>query len=195
VALEQYGLVVGAGLASLFGGTVLAIPFLLDLLNLPAELFQVFLSVDVLASRFGTLLAAMHLITVGLIGGYAMEGLIRVQPARLLGVAAISVLLLGGALGITRAYFTYIVVAPYTKAEQLASLHLLRTRQPAIVYRELEEGGKMKSRASRAPRLRLSTRVRYAYVTCRTTTPCPSSMIEAIWSASTLKWPTAWRKI
>ncbi len=144
VALEQYGLVVGAGLASLFGGTVLAIPFLLDLLNLPAELFQVFLSVDVLASRFGTLLAAMHLITVGLIGAYAMEGLIRVQPMRLLKVAAISVLLLGSALGIIRAYYTYIAVAPYTKAEQLASLHLLRTRQPAIVYREVEEGAKMK---------------------------------------------------
>ncbi len=144
VPFEQYGLVVGAGLASLFGGTVLAIPFLLDLLNLPAELFQVFLSVDVLTSRFGTLLAAMHLITVGLIGGYAMEGLIRFQPMRLLKVAAISVLLLGGALGIVRAYFTYIAVAPYTKAEQLASLHLLRTPQSAIVYRKVEEGAKMK---------------------------------------------------
>ena len=151
VALEQYGLVVGAGLASLFGGTVLTIPFLLDLLDLPADLFQVFLSVDVLNSRFGTLLAAMHLITVGLIGAYAMEGLIRVRPAPLLKVAAISVLLIGGTLGIVRAYYTYIAVAPYTKAEQLASLHLLRTPQPAIVHREAQEGIAAKPGKPRTP--------------------------------------------
>ena len=39
-----------AGVASLFGGTVLAIPFVLELVDLPRDLFQVFLSIDVIDS-------------------------------------------------------------------------------------------------------------------------------------------------
>lgn len=46
-----------AGFAGLFGGAVLAIPSLLDMLHLLADLYRLYLTVDVLSSRFGTLLA------------------------------------------------------------------------------------------------------------------------------------------
>jgi hypothetical protein len=54
-----------AGVPSLLGGALLTIPFLLDLLKLPSELLEIFVSVDVINSRFGTLLAAMHAVTIG----------------------------------------------------------------------------------------------------------------------------------
>ncbi len=73
-----YPLIAGAGLASLFGGTVLALPFLFDLLRMPADLFQVFVTMDVIAVRFGTLAAGMHIIALALIGSYAMQGRLRV---------------------------------------------------------------------------------------------------------------------
>ena len=74
VSVTQYPTLSIAGIASLFGGTVLALPFLFDLLRLPSDLFQVFITVDVIGSRFGTLLAAMHIIAIALIGTYAIRG-------------------------------------------------------------------------------------------------------------------------
>ncbi len=67
----DYPTLVGAGVAALFGGTVLTLPFLFDLFRLPADLFQLFITVDVIASRFGNLLAGMHVIAIALIGAYA----------------------------------------------------------------------------------------------------------------------------
>ena len=137
VPVSQYPVVVGAGLASLFGGTVLAIPFLLDLLKLPQDLFQVFLTVDVLGSRFGTILGVMTIVSIALIGTYALQGRTRLRVVPLLRFAGVTVALLAGALISIRAFYTYVVVAPYTKDQALRALHLLVEPQPATVDKEV----------------------------------------------------------
>lgn len=48
ISISQYPAILFAGLASLFGGTVLAIRFILDLMCLPADLFQLFITMDVI---------------------------------------------------------------------------------------------------------------------------------------------------
>ena len=52
VPVTDYPALSVAGLATLFGGTLIAIPFLLDLLHLPADLFEVFVT-----GRFSNLTA------------------------------------------------------------------------------------------------------------------------------------------
>src|SRR4030095_1911863 len=49
VSLAHYPTLASVGLATLFGGTVLALPFLFDLLRLPADLFPVFLGLAVIS--------------------------------------------------------------------------------------------------------------------------------------------------
>jgi Na+/H+-dicarboxylate symporter len=124
VPVTQYPTLSIAGIASLFGGTVLALPFLFDLLRLPSELFQVFITVDVIGSRFGTLLAAMHIIAIALIGTYALQRAVKLRLVLLLRFAAVSIALIAAALIGIRAFYTYVYVEPYTKDEMLASLHL-----------------------------------------------------------------------
>jgi Na+/H+-dicarboxylate symporter/ABC-type amino acid transport substrate-binding protein len=136
VPVTQYPTLVVAGLATLFGGTVLALPFLFDLLRLPADLFHVFVTVDVIGSRFGTLLAAMHLIAIALIGAYALRGAARIRPMPLLRWAAVSVALTASVLVGTRAFYTWVYVVPYTKNQLLAGMHLIAQPQPSTVYRE-----------------------------------------------------------
>ncbi len=136
VPAGQYPSLAFLGLASLFGGPVLALPFLLDLLRLPTDLFQLYVTVDVLSSRFGTLLAAMHLSTIGLVGAVAMQGLARARPARLLRFGVVSALLLAVALLGLRAFYTHVLVVPYTKAEALAGLQLLQVPHDAKVFEE-----------------------------------------------------------
>jgi Na+/H+-dicarboxylate symporter/ABC-type amino acid transport substrate-binding protein len=136
VSLTHYPTLASVGLATLFGGTVLALPFLFDLLRLPADLFQVFLALDVVASRFGTALAAMHLIAIALIGTCAATGVLRFQLRSLLRFAVLSVGVLVVALLGVRAFYTYVYVAPYTKGHLLEGLPLRETPQPHVVYRE-----------------------------------------------------------
>jgi Na+/H+-dicarboxylate symporter/ABC-type amino acid transport substrate-binding protein len=80
-AAHQF-LLATVGPTSLFGSTAIAIPFLLDLFRLPADLFQQFLAADVLASRFGTLLAAMHIVVLGVLGALLLAGQVRWRAPR-----------------------------------------------------------------------------------------------------------------
>jgi Na+/H+-dicarboxylate symporter/ABC-type amino acid transport substrate-binding protein len=140
VPVSKYPVISAAGLASLFGGPVLALPFLFDLLQLPQDLFQLFVTVDVVASRFGTLLAAMNIISIALIGTFALQGRIRLKLLPLARFIGVTVALLAVALIGIRLFYTYVVVAPFTKAEALAGFQLLATPQPAKVYTKLPSG-------------------------------------------------------
>lgn len=92
---------IGAGVPSFFGQTAMAVPFMLDLLRLPADLFSVFLTLDVIVSRFGVLLAATHILALSLIAPFAIRRGFALRWRALarvivLGVA-LSVALLAGA--------------------------------------------------------------------------------------------------
>lgn len=140
VSVSEYPLFVGAGLASLFGGTILTIQFLLDLLKLPRDLFQFFVTIDVLGTRFSTLVAVMTIVTTALVGAYALQGRLRLRVLPLLRFVAITAALAVGVLLGIRAFYTYIVVAPYTKDQALRELQLLADPQPATVYRDMPPG-------------------------------------------------------
>jgi Na+/H+-dicarboxylate symporter len=135
IATQAYAGVLSGGLASLFGGSAIAIPFTLDLAGLPHDLFQLFLSTDVIVSRFATFVSVMHYGTIALIGTFAIDNLVRVRPKRLLWVAIVALLLFSVALVGIRALYTHVVVVPYTMDQYLRGLHNLRAPQPSTVYR------------------------------------------------------------
>ena len=83
VPLADYPRLALSGLVTFFGSLNAAVPFLLDLFRIPADTFQLFLATGVINSRFGTLLAAVHTVTVALLGSCAMAGALRWQRARL----------------------------------------------------------------------------------------------------------------
>ncbi len=139
VSVGAYPGLILAGVPSLFGGTLLTVPFLLDLLRLPIDLFQVFLAVDVINTRFGTLLSAMHYAAVGLLGTNALVGRLRVRWVPLTRFLLVSAALITMALLGVRAFYSHVVVAPYTKDDALKRLHLLSKPQPATVYTDVPD--------------------------------------------------------
>ena len=83
VSIAQYPNFVLSGFFSFFGAPTVAIPFLLDLLRIPADLFELFVLSDTLIGRFGVLLAAMHTLVLALLGTFAMNGRLRFQWRKL----------------------------------------------------------------------------------------------------------------
>lgn len=128
-------MVLFSGLASLFGGTALAIPFTLELAGLPPSLFQVFLSLDVIISRFGTFVSVMHYATIALVASFALADMMHIRYWRLLGLVAGGFLLIIVALTGVRAFYTHVVVVPYTTDEYLKGLQNLHEPLDATVYK------------------------------------------------------------
>ena len=114
----------GAGLLSLFGSLNTAVPFLLDLVRLPADLFQLFVVSSVVNSRFGSAAAAMHTFALALLGAHLMAGRLRVDRKRLLGFAAASLVLVGGFLLGSRLLLDRVLPGPEKATAPLDRLRL-----------------------------------------------------------------------
>ena len=90
VPVREYPVLASAGVLSFFGSINAAMPFLLDLVRLPADLFQLFVVSSVANSRFGSAAAAMHTLALALIAAHLMAGRLRVDRRRLLGFGVAS---------------------------------------------------------------------------------------------------------
>lgn len=91
--LSEYPTFLIAGLFSYFGGPILATPFLLDLMHLPHDMFQLFLLTGVIGGRVGDALGAMHLAAFVLITTSALTGRLRWRTSAFLRFLGISTVL------------------------------------------------------------------------------------------------------
>ncbi len=98
----------GTGVVTFFGSTYVAVPFLLDLFRVPADLFGLFIIVDqVVGNRFTALLAAVHTICLAMLAACAVEGLVKFEWWKIARFAAITMLLTVGFVGGVRAGFDW----------------------------------------------------------------------------------------
>jgi Na+/H+-dicarboxylate symporter/ABC-type amino acid transport substrate-binding protein len=134
IATSDYTIMFMAGIPTLFAGTTIALPALLDLLKLPQDLFQVFISVDVITVRFGTLLSAMHYAAIALLGAFFLVSKHQVQWPALIRLIIVTIVLLAAVLFGVRSFYTYAVAPQYTKADAMQSLQLRNPAQPAVVH-------------------------------------------------------------
>jgi Na+/H+-dicarboxylate symporter/ABC-type amino acid transport substrate-binding protein len=83
LGLSDYPTLLSIGLLSFFGSPVAAIPFLLDLLKLPLDLFPLFLVAGIWCARIGDVLGAMHLLCFTAIASAWNHDWARLNPLRL----------------------------------------------------------------------------------------------------------------
>lgn len=128
ISVDQFPLFLVSGLLSFFGEVVVALPFLLDLMHVPADMFQIFLAVDVFTGRFGTLLAGVHTIVLGLLTAAAVSGRIKLRWAQLGRYALVSAVLAVAVFVGLRFFFEVVVPQEYREYEKLAKMSLLVDR-------------------------------------------------------------------
>jgi len=125
LSLPQYPLFATVGFASLFGEPVVSLPFLLDLLGIPADTFGLFVTIDVITSRFGTLLAAVHTLVLALMAAFIMTKGATLRWSRVGTFIAGSTLLLAVPIVGSRLLFTYGMQPQYTKYKEFVETELL----------------------------------------------------------------------
>ncbi len=134
VSPTEYPSLLATGLVSLVGSTFVAMPFLLNLFQIPADTFRLFVVADqMVGGRFGALVGATHILVLSLLAASALGGRLRVKPARaarfaiVTGLAVVATLggvrLLANAVG--HGYDTYEL---FIQRDHLLPVALVRTR-------------------------------------------------------------------
>lgn len=134
LSFAQYPPFLMSGLVTYFSGPYIAMPFLLDVVRIPADMFKLFVTVDVLTGRFGALVAAMHMWVLALLGSCAMVGRVTVRWKKLLPSVAASVLLCVVAVTGVGAVFTYAISHEYTTYRNFVEMELLEKPVSAKVH-------------------------------------------------------------
>jgi ABC-type amino acid transport substrate-binding protein len=135
VPLAVYPQLALTGVVTFFGSLNAAVPFLLDQFRIPADTFQLFIATGVINSRFGSLVAAVHTLTVALLVSCAVTGHLRWQRQAMATYAGITAALAVVVLGGTRLMFASDPSQQYSKDKVLASMHLLDEPVTATVSR------------------------------------------------------------
>ena len=136
IAVSQYPRLALTGLLTFFGSLNAAVPFLLDTFRIPADTFKLFVATSVINSRIGTLVAAVHTITIGLLGSAALLGTVRLRPGPLVRYGVITLALTAATLLGLRAVFSMYLKPEYKGAEVVANMQPHYPRVAAKVLKE-----------------------------------------------------------
>ena len=122
------------GVVVTFGSMNVALPFMLDALVLPADLFQLFLAVSVLTYRFQTLAGAMHTLALTVLGTCAARGRLAFDWGRItrmtFGAVAATGLVIAGTRLLSQA-----IIVPRVNNSLVRERTLLGEPAPATVRR------------------------------------------------------------
>ena len=128
----------GAGVLSSFVAPVVGIPFLMNLLHIPSDMFQLFVVSTVYTDRIRVVLGAVSLFALTIMVTAALTGNLRIRKKKLLRAAVVTVILaVVGIIGI-RSYLGRSFRNAYTADQALVRMHNL-TRQTASVRTFLAE--------------------------------------------------------
>ncbi len=123
-----------ASFFSSFVAPIVGIPFLLDLLQLPADVMELFVVSTVYTDRIRVVLGAMHLLALTTVVLAFRRGVFRVDPRRLGIALALSVAAIAAALLLTRLWLQYSVVGSYDGDDRLLHIQWMERPVAAQTY-------------------------------------------------------------
>jgi len=123
LSLAQYPSYLIMGTVSAFGSMAVAIPFMLDLFNLPADQFQLYLLGSVVTGRFATAMAALHGFVICLLVTSAV--LNRLKWRGLLQALGLHLVIASAAMGGLGLLMGWLITYDYTGAKTFESMRLM----------------------------------------------------------------------
>ena len=138
--MGDYPFLLFGGILTMFGSINVAVPFLLNGVRVPADLFQLFIISGIISSKFSTLLAAMNLLVVTLGSTALLTGIGKINWKRLGGSALIIVIIVAATLVSTHKLLQHLVNTDYTMDEVLLNMQMANTNNvsniPEVIDKE-----------------------------------------------------------
>lgn len=133
----DYVHLLAAGIPTYFAKAQIALPYLLDLLSLPRDLFELYIPTTIITGKFDSLVTAMNLVVVALLGAAATGGFIVFQRARLL--RSLSIMVGGTVLVVvlTRLVLAATFDTSYHLGDTVRKMQDYAVSPDTVVHREL----------------------------------------------------------
>ncbi len=132
----SYPQLLGVGLVGAFAKPVVTVPMLLNLAQIPGDIFNLFLSAGLVASRFGDLMKAMHLFAFSILTSCILSGIIRFDLRSLL-VRFLSSAMVAALMVVSiRAFLVYSFEDDYSKEKLVVARQLLGTPVEATIVED-----------------------------------------------------------
>ena len=138
IALAEYPGLAFSGLLSFFGGSNLAIPYLLDQYRLSMDYFQLYIMAGIVNGYFATMAAAMHLITFTIVCSYSMIKGIKISKPRLAVNTLVSLGVIAASITATKIYLAKTVDGDSTQESILDNMSL-KTKVPTKISKKYPE--------------------------------------------------------
>ena len=135
LGIDQTATLLFAGLFSMFASANVSLPYLLDLFELPADMFQLFLAVGVVNFRMATLVATMHTLAFALLATATVSGRLQLRWGALVRVAVVGTLASGVLLVGLHAGFTQMLADSTPRTALVTERTLVGTPVETILHR------------------------------------------------------------
>ncbi|WP_158265659.1 cation:dicarboxylate symporter family transporter [Blastopirellula marina] len=139
VELVQFPKLCLLGFFSFFGSVEIGLPFVLQQLRIPTDMFQLHVVTLVYIGRLATMLAVMHLAGVALLTAAGNAGWLKFRPGQVSIFAGATLTLLLAAVGGTRLVLESTVDRAYSKDEMIAGMQSIQYKLKGSVSREIPE--------------------------------------------------------
>lgn len=101
----------------------------------PTDLYQLYIAITVITSRFAVLTTTMNIFVLALLGSCAVTGFLSLRWGRLIRSCVLSVALIFVTLIGLRMFFTTVLHNPFRPDEMIADMQLMRQTGSAITHR------------------------------------------------------------
>ena len=118
----DYPLLLSVGLLSFFGSPIVAIPFLLGMFRMPADLLALFVVSGLWGARMGDVLGSMHLTTFSLLTASSERGWLRVRPGRTAGWLVGSAVAVAATMWLNHAVVSWSIAGEPPPANRVAAM-------------------------------------------------------------------------
>ena len=135
LSATDYAALFAVGVPSYFAKAQVALPFLMDLFELPHDLFQLYIPTTIITGKFDSMVTAMNLLVFALIGAGTMGGFIVLEKARLIRAAILITAGIVVTVVIVRLLLAVSIDTTYRKDEVLKQMHSPREHVSGIVHR------------------------------------------------------------
>lgn len=137
VSIAEYPKLCLLGFFSFFGSVEIGLPFVLEQLRIPTDMFQLHVVTLVYIGRLATLIAVMHLAALALLSAAGNAKWLTLQPLKFARFAAISAGILVLAVGGTRLLLSNTVDQAYSKNQVVANMQPIHVAVDGEVHTSL----------------------------------------------------------
>ena len=127
-------MLLGAGTLSSFVAPVVGIPFLMSLVRIPADMFQLFVISTVYTDRIRVVLGAMHLFALTAIVTAVLIGAFKIKGSKLIRTGVVTAVLALACVGGIRLYLTQSFRDAYSADQALVAMHFMERSAKTTSY-------------------------------------------------------------